>query len=244
VNSPPSRSRLSSALPTFYGEEELHADLVPYVADCGDLGPCIRHPLVYSMMHHPKMNKLVNRSYKAKLAAVAANVARHNWRGVIWLHERPYRLAVFLDKADMFTDHHYWDMLGELWVDCENIYQTATTWRDAWTCDRPRRWAIMEKAERDRLKDMKKAGDPVTIYRGFSFPGGEIGMSWTLSEDKARWFSQRLLGLDPEIQRPRVATALVWPREILALFDGRGENEIVVLPESVFDERIKRSWPL
>lgn len=68
--------------------------------------------------------------------------------------------------------------------------------------------------------------DPVTIYRGVTSKNAQNinGMSWTLDRKTAEWFSQRFgdEGCVYEAQIPK--------QYVYALFNGRGESEVVVNP--------------
>ena len=84
-------------------QEELDPELEPWVDPDGPLGPMLKHPLVYSILHTPGLNALVNAQLKAKTAAVRRARAEREWSRYIYLHERPYRLDAFRSSAASWT---------------------------------------------------------------------------------------------------------------------------------------------
>lgn len=79
---------------------------------------------------------------------------------------------------------------------------------------------------------------PVVVYRGNLGEDPRIGICWTLSRAKARWFALRasLMGLqraDGIASRPTVWKAIVEGEALLGYFFRRGEAEVVVDPASV-----------
>lgn len=228
--------RLAATMKFFGVPEELHPDLQAYVETGQKFGTCIRHPLVYSLMHGEHLNYMVNRQLEAKRRAIEEAMSERDFRSVVWLHERPWRLRAFEQVADDLSDHHYWQMLGDLWVDSENIVQNYADWHETLHADRPRRWAFMDKPERDKLRTLRKA--PVLIYRGFCYVEGQIGMSWTLSRPKAVWFAQRFAEMDDKTTAT-VAVGVVDHGHIIAYKASRGEDEIVVDPDDVHVLRLE-----
>lgn len=215
-------------------QEELDPDLEPYYEEEGALGcPSIRHPLVYSVMHAPGMNAMVNMQLRSKKEALNRAFLAKDWGSYIFLHERPYRLDAFMAINDLMTDEQYWHHLGGIWTDSENIWQNEQDWRIAMTSERPGRAEMMDDEERRVLaEDLQSV---VEVHRGFVLDGREEGMSWTKNKVVAKFFARRFA----RDGQPRyVATGKVHRDNILGYFDGRSEYEIVALPEHVFDLKI------
>jgi hypothetical protein len=213
--------------PAFFEPEELDPALVPYMAEVEGVGLCVRHPLVYSIGHWPVLNRSVNRSYRAKRAAVAKALEEQNWFKYIVLHERPYRVTALAEIQDRMTDQEYWDNVARAWIDAENIHQVYDTWLMLWKSDRPGRVAhVMLEPEQKALADLPTR---LTIYRGVGIEAGVQGLSWTLSRSLAEWMANRAHE-GPNIV---VATGQVHKRFVLAHFRRRNEAEIVVLPHLI-----------
>jgi len=130
----------------------------------------------------------------------------------------------FWDGAD------YWPVVGALWTDTESPGKYSEHWREVFAAeflDRegPGRTAMMSLEELAALVELP---DEVTVYRGFDREGGAEGFSWTLDRERAGWFARRFPG-----DAPSVATGTVARNDIIAVFFGREEAEVVALPEDV-----------
>ena len=90
---------------------------------------------------------------------------------MLWLHEKPYRMSVFLQVCNRMADRDYWQALGSLWLDTENLHEDQDEWVAALTADRAgrSRWLIDE----DERAVLANLGDQVTAHRGFR-RGGSI----------------------------------------------------------------------
>lgn len=192
----------------------------------------IKHPLVYSIMHTPMSNGRVNAQLRLKKEAINDAIAANDFESFISLHERPYRLQAFLQVHFGMTDQEYWEHLSYLWMDTENLWQEHILWRAAIGNPkrRGRRHHFMMGQERNALTAMRS---PLRVYRGTSAPDQMgCGLSWTLDKDRATWFAARFANLR-ETEEPIVLTGTVMKSKVVAYFLGRGEDEIVVLPEDV-----------
>jgi hypothetical protein len=77
----------------------------------------------------------------------------------------------------------------------------------------------------------------LTVYRGIALPQGDpgelaCGVSWTRSRDIACWFATQYHTRNGNFSgvRPVVLRAVVEPWEIVAFYNGRGEQEVIVAP--------------
>jgi len=214
-------------------EADLHPDLAEYVG-VEDLAgmqlPAIRHPLVLFLPYAPAMNKTINEVYERKLAAIEQAFREEDWYRVVHMHERPYRLDAFLTiPAARLSDEDYWELLSEIWTDSENISENLATWKQLLNSDRPGRQRLMSQTERNTLRCL---AETVTVFRGYSHPDAADGMSWTVDEDRARWFATRF-----EPEQAWVASAQVSRDAVIAYLDRRGEQEILLNPEDLTARR-------
>ena len=94
----------------------------------------------------------------------------------------------------------------------------------------------MDEEEQNLLKAM-----PVSfpIWRGAGHPFPESGLSWTTDRQKAIWFAKRNHQSKPH-HGAHLAKGIVQKKNVLAYFVGRGEKEIVILPENVMKVEVKR----
>jgi len=210
-------------------QEELAPELEQYLDDGPLGGRCLRHPLVYSIFWAPQMNAMLNEQFRQKRAAVIDARRQENWHGFVYLHERPYRLDAFVDTAWRMRDQEYWEILGGIYIDTENLWQNKDQWVECLTADRRLRSRLMRAEDRVTLQ----SHDPVIeVYRGYNSGGTVDGLSWTTSADVARFFARRLAdtGATMYLSEGRVKRA-----RVLAYFNGRSEQEMLVLPGGVKD---------
>ena len=85
---------------------------------------------------------------------------------------------------------------------------------------------LMDAEERAQLQSLD---DKVTIYRGVtSYNTRNVkALSWTLDENVARWFASRFG------EQGRVYQAQIAKVDILAIFTGRNESEVIVDPKQL-----------
>jgi predicted ABC-type ATPase/DNA-directed RNA polymerase specialized sigma24 family protein/8-oxo-dGTP pyrophosphatase MutT (NUDIX family)/curved DNA-binding protein CbpA len=214
----------------------LNEELAEYYDEEGPLGfPTIRHPLMYWM--GPVDADLINKMFSQKVNAVNDAYENGKWNSYIYMHERPYRLDALMDIEDRMSDEEFWENVGSIWVDSENIWQNQDVWSDILTSDRPGREKIMTAEE---LQDFNNLPDEITVYRGHIKGKNKDGLSWTTSEEKARWFANRLAsGKDV----PEVAEGTVKKSDVIAHFTRRGESEIVVSSPDKISGRMSDEQP-
>jgi hypothetical protein len=211
---------------TMLSPEPLDPELVPYVDEDGPFGAMLKHPLVFDMTGVTFPGQ-ANKQLRYKKAALAKAHERKDWNTVVYLHERPYRadalLALVRERGDEISDEDYWDLVGDVWVDSENIWQNEETWEELLGSDRPGREHMMDEEEQAALAALP---DTLTVYRGCWAEVNEDGLSWTTDRAKAGWFAKRFA--DAHEQTPIVLVAEVDKANVVAHFLGRGESEVVV----------------
>jgi hypothetical protein len=116
-------------------QEELDPELEPWLVHDGPFGTCLKHPLVFSIIHAPPMNAFVNAQLKQKQRRLREARAEEKWETFVWLHERPYRLDAFTHVSWHLDGPDYWKLLGRVWTDTENSWQNWATWREVLTAD-------------------------------------------------------------------------------------------------------------
>ncbi len=87
--------------------------------------PMIKHPLVFAVPFFDTdvERARLNRVLESKQKAVKKAKNSHQWAAYIFLHERPFRVAAFFDIRESLEDNEYWDLLREIWVDTENVFE-------------------------------------------------------------------------------------------------------------------------
>ena len=198
--------------------EDLHPNLVPYVSD-GPLGKRLRHPLVYQTFI--MNNALANYDYLQKISDVKKAHDNKKYDTYVWLHERPWRIEAFQEIEHLLSDTEYWELLADIWTDTENQWQNYQEWIHLIGSERPSRHYLMEE---DEFNTLLALPETVTIYRGATVGVNENGLSWTLDKSVAQWFSTR----SERDGEPIVLEKTVAKSDIIAVFTGRGESEVIV----------------
>jgi hypothetical protein len=221
--------------------------LVPELRVCvveREAGTMINHPLIHEF-YVPGQNGRYNRSLELKREQIEEWEKEGKWASILFVYiERPYRLEYLNHYSADMPDDVYWDLVGDVWTDSENIWQHLDEWREAFSSDRPGREHLMVSEANDELADersyLDSLPDIIKVYRGTSAPDSiGSGLSWTLDRDKALFFAKRL---KLRGQTARIISGKVRKENVIAFFDRREEKEIVCFPEHIFDrmERVVR----
>lgn len=212
-------------------QEDLHPDLASCIENCS-FGQCLKHPLVIGLFYHPGMNAMYNAQYKAKLEYIEKAKSSKNWSSFIWMHERPYRLEKFAEVEGELSDQEYWELLGNIWSDSENLWQYGSVLGWFINKDRPGRDAMMDEKEKELLA---KLPDEFTIYRGHQTKN-RLGYSWTLSYWRAKWFAERFGQKGQGVVRAKIKK-----EHVVAVLLGRNEFEIVASPKHLKVETVRKT---
>lgn len=203
--------------------EALHENLIPYVSD-----GMIHHPLVIQLV--PEDASYINQLYHQKLDKLKKAEAEGDWSKYIILHERPYRLGALraaIDSGLSEEPSEYWELVGDVWRDSENIYENLAEWQQLWRSPIDGRQACMSSEDLHIFNSLPKQ---LEVWRGASYKSGITGLSWTLNENKAVWYATRFHS-KPHV--PLVAKGFVLKRDVLAYFGQRHESEIISMQVSV-----------
>lgn len=202
--------------------EDLNPELQAFIYEDDRFGLLLKHPLVFAVPYLPPMNPMLNAQLRQKRRAVNTARADGNWSTYVWMHERPFRLQAFTEVEGLMADQTYWELLGEVWRDSENIREDAEAWRQLWRADRGDTKYLMSDEEQATLAGMP---DVFIVHQGHTDERDD-GWSWTTDLHIAVWFARRFAAL--EGSTPMVSTGTVSKSDVLAYFAGRSESEIVV----------------
>lgn len=207
-------------------KEDLCPELQESIVD-GPLGPMIKHPIYFAIGYDPSWNAIHNDAFRTKQEYAQQVRVKGEWNTFLMLHERPYRLEVFVKEVQgNLSDAEYWETLGWLWSDSENLWQYGTDFlRFILNSPRENRDHMMSVSEREFLVNLP---DRFVIYRGCGEENRE-GFSWTLSPWKAKWFSKRFRETGGMVLR-----GTVKKKDVIAAIMDRGEFEIVVDPDNLY----------
>ena len=218
---------------------ELNADLKERIEEAS-FGKMIHHPLlvVVPMSEDNPLNiTQYNLQYEAKVIQVQDAIEQNDIHRFIYLHERPYRHDALLNAyADWWipdSDAEYWDVIVSAWIDSENIYQNKYSWKSLLTEQYANPHLMMDEKEKAFFDSLP---EEITIFRGGM---DDKGFSWTLDKDKAVWFANRWqmngnLGDKSNVTKrhnTNLFEKTINKNDALAYLNGRGESEIIYIPE-------------
>jgi hypothetical protein len=135
---------------------------------------------------------------------------------------KPYRLTILYEIKDYMGKKEFTSLLADSWELTE--YPHTNKIRDL--------IEMFKEADQNILFEDKKEKDyfdslpeDLIIYRGTQSSKAKIrGLSWTLSKEKARWFSKRFK-LNGKIYQAKIKKA-----DIFYYSNGRSEEEVVINP--------------
>jgi len=192
-----------------------------------EFGPMVDHPLVRQLVYTPAQNLYLNKLFRGKQKNLKEYIQNKKWDKVIWLHERPWRAWAFIQFSPYMKPAEYWKNLSDVWIDTELPHLHKNMWLDLFNANIKQKRKLMSAKERQVIQDLPKK---VTIYRGYDDKMENLmGISWTLSEEKANWFATRF---QFEVE-PRIAEGQCEKSSILAYFERSGEKEIVIDPINI-----------
>jgi len=174
-------------------------------------------------------NATCNFLYRNRKAASEKARAEKEWLLFILYHERPYQIMALANIAHELADREYWELLGQVYMESENIFQQKGRIAKLLASQRRHRHCIMSKSEQRVLRAMP---EKLTIYRGCkNSTNSKQGWSWTLDRGKATLFANRISFSNH--RRPLVLTATADKKNVIAYFNGRKEKEILINPKHV-----------
>ena len=151
---------------------------------------------------------------------------------LLFLVRKSYRLTFlsFLSREKILSKKECGNLLARQWTLIENLSHDANVKKETvlgWilAADKAALMSVEERRVYAALPEI------VTIYRGCRTAAAVKGMSWTLSEEKARWFAARFSGEDGGL----VYQAKVKKGDVIAYLSERDEEEIVVDWKKLFD---------
>lgn len=202
-------------------QEDLHPDLREHLCQT-PLGLGVKHPFIFYFGLDTKRAALVNAQYLSKKERIERHEKDGEWSRALGFYERPYRLTYFRSICQHLSDQDYWDTLGWVITDSENLWQNDAILRYLLS-DPDRiatRYLLMSEDERRSLADMP---DEIQIWRGCRWTNRN-GLSWTFNKDKAVWFAKRFA-----YKRPYIHSGTVSKSDVIAHFSARNEDEILAI---------------
>lgn len=186
----------------------------------------VQHPFIDNIhVCEPRTGKMLNLSnpedYKGYRDKFVEFMTSGDIYRVLSLIRPAWLMTWFKYCSQHMSTEDYGKFLAHCWVRQENPNQDVNV---------PLRLAIkfFRKAEKrhlmepDEYKVYKDMPDSITVYRGVAKGRERYGLSWTGNREKAEWFMGRF-GEGGMLLR-----ATVSKKDILAYFNSRSEEEVVV----------------
>lgn len=149
--------------------------------------------------------------------------------GVIYHINKTYRLQ-FLDIIqDYLSNVDLAELLAYIWVDSEGTSQDPN-------CSLSQLIEWFTEADKKALMDdedyqvFDTLPSEFSVYRGISTHGNTNGLSWTLNRETAEWFAKRF---SFDGGKGTVIEATAKKEDVLAYFNDRNEQEIVINPQKL-----------
>ena len=204
-------------------DEPLLPELEEYIT-IGGFGKMLSHPLIMDLAPN-MLPGAINRRYLAKKEHLEKAIEEDDLDRIVFLHERPYRFDALeeyvLLKGGVIWDYSkkIQDLVIDVWVDSDNIYQYAPAWRRLFS-DRP---AGRVLGNANELRSFRKLPDEFPVWRG----GGDSSfLTWTTHEDVAKRFAYVPSGDIGSLPR-KVRTRMMRKEDCFAYFTRRGEYEVL-----------------
>jgi hypothetical protein len=181
--------------------------------------PCISHPLVQTVFYTPQLNYILNQQLIYKRESLKTALINEDWSQFIWLHERPYRFQAIQEIHLKMDRKQFWELLGRIWTDSENIWQNLEEWKIFLSQRDKDSHYFMTEGDRKFLKSLP---EKITIYRGYQTKNKK-GLSFSLSKTTAEWFASRFNA------NGKVYERTVSKSEVFAFMSSRNEKEIILV---------------
>lgn len=135
-----------------------------------------------------------------------------------------YQLGFLKNIVSALSQTDLSQLLSMIWVNIENPNQDINA-----SVSEIVRW--FKKADKQSLMNQEdyevycNLSECFSVYRGVAVGRNPNGLSWTRNLNRAEWFAHRF---DRKEQQGYVRDATIFKRDVLAYFNTRGEEEIVV----------------
>lgn len=125
-------------------------------------------------------------------------------------------IGAFARNRHRLSDQRYWEALKIIWI-AAGSRRHYQMFKQFFSSKRPFRQYIMSPEEEAALKAMP---DPLTVYRA-SFGEGDNGFSWTVNRSWLEDYAEK--------NKRVIIERTVKKSEVLAFFNRRAEDEIIIL---------------
>lgn len=163
---------------------------------------------------------------KDKLKKLIEQIENHidnakSFESILYMISQPYQLFFFNLNKGFLSEKTYNDCLKSIWLLTEfpNADKNVSVHESLDLFKKTNTNLIMTHKEKIKLKSLP---DEVIIYRGTHKKNNSKALSWTDDYDRALWFAKRF------DSNGYVLKASIKKSDIIACFDERNENELIV----------------
>jgi hypothetical protein len=208
-------------------------ELCPTLRRCVGQDGFIHHPLIVQGSGWSPAE--VNKVFAQKNVKVIDAWAQKDYGTYVYLYERPYRVKALqkvLTSGEPKSNEEAARLVGNFWVDSENISQNRLAWRRIWRALKEPHAAMSS----DQAVAFTALPETFEVYRGVGdqYYDTWCGLSWTVDPDKAHWFAQRSAD---DHDQPVVLSGHIHKQYTFAFFSSRNESEVVLLPQHIRDRK-------
>lgn len=136
---------------------------------------------------------------------------------------------IFLSISRLLKGQLYWETLRDVWIMANHFHSYKIDMRIAFMVNEPGRESLMEKREREYLKNLP---NKIKIYRAMPITEGRegYGLSWTLDKKVADFYRDTYgrSGKAAE-KKMKIKQLTIDKSRVIAFFDSRGEKEIIYI---------------
>ena len=159
-----------------------------YKGSLGDLIKIYTSPLGVGQFPIPAdFKEIVKKGRRALGDLIKKSLAERDWESLFSMADGPLHLLFFVGNVHLMQDAEYWQLLGDLWTDCDIVGPNQRVWLTLFKLQRNDRYKLMLEDERLKFDALP---DEVRLYRSAGIEYAR-GMSWTTNLDVAAYFTKR-----------------------------------------------------
>jgi hypothetical protein len=145
---------------------------------------------------------------------------------------KPWKAFYFKMINRDLSEKDFNDYLSYVWIESENPNQDPNVSIPLWISffNRANKELLMSEEDK-KVYDSLPKDDKILIYRGVGKGREPYGLSWTQNVNTAKWFARRWNNPDAYMFK-----AYCYKKDVLAYFNDREEDELVVNVGNIFDE--------
>lgn len=159
---------------------------------------------------------MINNIYEVRKEALSKALEEKDALRLCIVYERPWRMTGLMRSHELVSSKKFWEAAKWVWIDSENVWQNVDQWKEVFKLKDSH--LFMSRTEQLKLQAFFETKDKLTIWRG----GDHDGLSYTISEEKAHWFSKRFRGSGKVYEKE------VYREQVFAYTDDRNEQEIIL----------------